>query len=371
MDGDGRAAIDYRFRLLYALGMIFIVAGHAEGGGVSLFYDWFAPYAFHIGLFVFCSGYFFKDESAEDLPRYCLKKARTLLLPMLLWNFFYAALVLLSRRFGFTIGLDVSFETLFLMPLYEGSQFEYNMGAWFVVPLFCVQMLTALLRRLLRPSRSAARETGAFLLWLGLGGLGVFLAQRGFVRAWELIVTRTLLFFPYFGMGVFYRRVLERYDRLDNGPYFLLVFAVQYALIVALGRIPSYFYAQGYGFTDGLLTPFLAGFAGIAFWLRMAKLLEPSLGRDKWLNAIADSSYSIMVNQYLGFMLVKAGFALIQAVTGRFADFSMAEFKSNLAYFYAPSGPVFYLVYLAAGLAVPIAMQKLVNLTGRLTKRRL
>ena len=50
---------------------------------------------------------------------------------------------------------------------------------------------------------------------------------------------------------------------------------------------------------------------GIAFWLRMAKILEPSLGKGRWLNAIADNSYSIMVNQYLGFMVVKAGFAFV------------------------------------------------------------
>ena len=143
---EKQGGVDYRFRLLYALGMIFIVSGHCSGGGVSLFYDWFPPYAFHLGLFAFCSGYFYRDENGADLGAYALRKAKTLLLPMYLWNLFYALLLVVLRRFGFDIGLPPSFATLVTMPLYEGSQFELNMGAWFVVPLFLCQGFTAALR---------------------------------------------------------------------------------------------------------------------------------------------------------------------------------------------------------------------------------
>ena len=116
MEKDGQGKIDYRFRIMYALGMIFIVAGHSEGGGVSLFYDWFPPYSFHFGMFVFCSGYLYKESSADHPGAYILKKLKRMILPMYLWNFFYAGVVLLSRRAGFTIGLDPSFRTLFILP---------------------------------------------------------------------------------------------------------------------------------------------------------------------------------------------------------------------------------------------------------------
>ena len=356
---------DYRFKLLYALGMIFVVSGHAEGGGVSLFYDWFPPYAFHMGLFVFCSGYFFKDSYTGDIPRFFVRKAKSLLLPMYLWNCFYALLVLLLRRFGFTIGLAPSFQTLVTMPLYEGSQFEYNMGAWFVVPLFSVEAVTVLFRRLCPVSGSKRGETAAFLLSLLLGALGVWLAQHGFRRTWELLLVRTLYFLPFYGLGILYRRVLEPWDRLPNGWYFALIFFIQYLIIVLCGRIPYYTPSRCDDFVEGGIVPFIVGFTAIAFWLRAARLLEPSLGRDRWVNAIADNSYSIMVNQYLGFMCVKAGFALIQAATSRCRDFDMAQFKSELSYFYAPGGRIFFIFYLAAGLVIPIVMQKAVTLAKR------
>ena len=359
---EKNGGVDYRFRLLYALGMIFIVSGHCEGGGVSLFYDWFPPYAFHLGLFAFCSGYFYRDENGADLPAYALRKAKALLLPMYLWNLFYALLLVVLRRFGFDIGLPPSFATLVTMPLYEGSQFELNMGSWFVVPLFLCQIFTAALRRLCSVSRSQRRELAVFLFCLALGALGVTLARHGFRRGWELLLIRFLYFLPFYALGVFYRRVLERLDTLPHLPYFALVFLAQYLIILLCGRIPYYTPSRCDDFLEPGIVPFLVGYTGIAFWLRTAKLLAPTLGRDKWLGAIADNSYSIMVNQYLGFMAVKAGFAFLRRFTSRCQSFDTAAFKTNIAYFYTPGGRIFLLVYLSAGLLVPIAMQKLANL---------
>ena len=369
---EKNSGVDYRFRLLYALGMIFIVSGHCNGGGVSLFYDWFPPYAFHLGLFAFCSGYFYRDENGADLPGYALRKAKTLLLPMYLWNCFYALLLVILRRFGFVIGMAPSFATLVTMPLYEGSQFELNMGAWFVVPLFLSQVFTAVLRRTCSVSRSRGREIAAFLFCLALGALGVTLARHGFRRGWELLLLRFLYFLPFYALGVFYRRVLERLDTLPHGVYFALIFAAQYLIILLCGRIPYYTPSRCDDFLEPGIVPFLVGFVAIAFWLRMAKILEPSLGKGRWLNAIADNSYSIMVNQYLGFMAVKAGFAFLKRITSRCQAFDMQAFKTNIAYFYTPGGRIFLLVYLVAGLLVPIVMQKLVDLGRRalLTLRR-
>lgn len=54
--------IDYRFKILYAVGMIMVVSGHAYGGGISIISDWFPYGGLHLALFVFCSGYFYKSK---------------------------------------------------------------------------------------------------------------------------------------------------------------------------------------------------------------------------------------------------------------------------------------------------------------------
>ena len=361
---------DYRFKLLYAFGMIIVVACHAGDGGMNLFYDWFSPYAYVISLFVFCSGCFFKDTSTEDIPGYLRRKLSTLLLPLYLWNFFYGLLVLALRPLGFTIGLMPDFRTLLLMPLYEGSQFEYNMASWFVAPLFFVELFNVLFRRVFAVSRSRRRELLCLFVYLLLGLLGVWLARSGFRRGWEQALVRTLYFLPFYGLGILYKRVLEPLDRLPHTVYFALVFLAQYLLIIVLGHIPAYTISRCDNFNDGLLTPFLAGAVGIAFWLRVAKLLEPTLGRDRWLNAIADNSFSIMTNHFLGFFVIKTGFALLQQFTSRAANFDQVLFRTDLMYYYVPGGRIFYLFYLAAGLAFPILLQRLLRLVSRLLRRR-
>ena len=59
--------INYTFKLLYALGIILVVAGHCNGGGFSIFYEYFPIYAFHLGLFVFASGYFYNPENENNI----------------------------------------------------------------------------------------------------------------------------------------------------------------------------------------------------------------------------------------------------------------------------------------------------------------
>ena len=65
--------IDYRFKILYAIGIIFVVSGHC-GLPVQILTDWFPYYSFHLALFVFASGYFYKPENENHIFRYIKKK---------------------------------------------------------------------------------------------------------------------------------------------------------------------------------------------------------------------------------------------------------------------------------------------------------
>ena len=66
--------IDYRFRIFYAVGIILVVAGHSGNGGVNILFDWFTPYAFHLGIFAFGSGYFYKESESQQQLSYLWKK---------------------------------------------------------------------------------------------------------------------------------------------------------------------------------------------------------------------------------------------------------------------------------------------------------
>lgn len=68
-----------------------------------------------------------------------------------------------------------------------------------------------------------------------------------------------------------------------------------------------------------------------------------------------------MINQFLGFMVVKAVFAMLQTPK-LFADFDINRFKTDIWYVYLPHGiNQMLVIYLFAGLFVPIIIQQAIN----------
>ena len=122
-------------RALYLIAIVFVVDGHTLLGDLFTMDGLFRYYSFHLMLFAFGSGYFFRLHGgiAQDL----LARAKRLLLPLYLWNLVYGVGAALLRRFGgFTLGEPLSAYTLLLAPIVDGEHFAWNLGAWFIFPLF-------------------------------------------------------------------------------------------------------------------------------------------------------------------------------------------------------------------------------------------
>ena len=82
--------------------------------------------------------------------------------------------------------------------------------------------------------------------------------------------------------------------------------------------------------------PIIIGFLGIALWMRIATIMEPVFGRKKWINLLADNTFSIMENQFLGFLLVKVAFGTIANGTKLFLKFDWSRCKSDIWWYYMP-----------------------------------
>ena len=352
---------NYTFVFLYAIGSILIVASHCGNGGINLFFDIFPPYAFHLGLFMFCSGYFYKSKNEDNFRGYFLKKVKRLIIPMYVWNIVYGLFVQLTRIKGFTIGFDFTLYNVVIAPLINGHQFTYNMCFWFIPELFLIEMITCLLRKLLN-KYIKINEYIFFIFYLLLGILGVYLSNLGLNSGWMLLVLRTLFFFPFFGMGILYNRKLEKYDKLSNIKYFSLILTIQFIIIFILGKVPSFTPSWCIDFTDIIFLPFLVGYLGIAFWLRIAKILEPLAKSSKIINCISENALPIMAHQFFGFFVLKSIYAVLSKITPLFHDFNFPEFKKNIWYYYIPNNTIsFYFLYLVFGIVIPILIAYLID----------
>ena len=198
------------FGILSGLAIIMVVAGHL-GYNILTVGDLFPYYSFHVPLFMFISGYFYKETEETHPFGYVVKKARRLLMPYLIWNLVYGLTAWLMRWNGFAMGEEISLRTLFLAPFMHGYQFIYNYAAWFVPVLFVTEMMNLLMRLaggwifgkvLSRQNLEWLYLTGS----LAVGMAVVYLAAGGHVWGDYKAPGRILFSIPAFRWGSFIRR---------------------------------------------------------------------------------------------------------------------------------------------------------------------
>lgn len=351
--------VDYQFKILYALGIIFIVAGHTYGGGISLLYDWIAPYAFHLSLFMFDSGYFYNENNERNISDFLRKKTIRLIVPLYLWNIVYGLFVQLTRLGGFKIGQGLTLSNLLIAPITSGHQFAYNMCCWFLIPLFMIHVYNVFLRKAIKKIFGGGTdEWGLFLFNFILGLIGVNLAIHGYNSGWYLVLVRFLVFIPFYELGILYRKKLEAKDHINSLLYFAIIGILCLCIIYVYKKVPTYTFSwcRDLG-KSNMFMPFISGTLGIAIWLRISRIFLPSLGKSRLINLIADNTWSIMVHQFIGFMLVKLAFCMVHLYTPFCHTFNMAKFKSEIFYYYLPNGrPQMLIIYLVAGLVVPLGI---------------
>lgn len=354
--------IDYRFKFLYLIGIISIIISHCGSGGIDLLYNWFPFNSFFLALFAFTSGYFFRESQTEHTSQYIAYKFKKLIIPLYLYNLFYGLFVIFLRQFGFTIGNDFTLHNLLIEPIKTGHQFAYNLPCWFVIPLFMIETFYILFYKILKMSHLKINEWVLFIFEFVLGLIGIYIAKCGHFTGWWLVLTRFLYFVPFFGLGILYKNKLEKIDKTPHILYFSFIFILQLLIMTIYGHPISYSIVWCDNFDHNIFMPFIVGIIGIAFWLRIGRILVPILKDSKYLKIITDNSYSIMANQILGFMFVKTVFAILSQYTSLCNGFDMTQYKTNIWYFYLPKGiPQWEILYIIAGIIVPIIIQLCIN----------
>ncbi len=342
-----------QFNILSALAMILVVMGHVDEGMLTIG-GLFPYYSFHIALFVFISGYFYRPEQEEKIGTYLLKKAKTLLLPYFIWNVVYGVLVMVLRGTGFFIGNEISLRTLLVEPFLSGHQFMYNAPSWFVPALFLAEAANVVIRRGLR----WLSEWLILCIYLAVGFAVVWLSANGYVYDWYRIPARIMYMLPCFQMGRIYRSHLERWDLLPNGWYFGILLAIQLVLAgTCRGLAVSAAWCNG--FLNGPVIPYLTAITGIAFWLRTARILTPAFSGSRFWDYFGRNTFSVMMHQVSAFLVVKSLFALGNAALGWFADFDWDLYHMDVYYVYLPGGlGQFKILYVIAGILLPLLLSR-------------
>lgn len=305
--------INYTFKMLYVIAIFMIVDGHI-GNYDFLTLNGLIPYQnFHIGLFAFTSGYFLNLRYSYG--SFFVHKFSRLILPLYLWNLVYGLLCLyLNKYHHFSIGNDFSLYNLLYAPIVDGHQFIYNMGAWFLIPLFIVQIISFII---LKPF---IFKTNISIRYLAICFMFFSLLLSGFVLSYgnlydserNLILTflRSLYFLPFYAGGFLYRHYLEKYDNIPSVLYFPIILTfitLLYVLYPQANIIPAWLdYIP-----VSMFVIYLIAFLAVLFWLRIAKIMTPIIKNSPTLIYISNHTFDIMMHHFIGFLIIKASFAVL------------------------------------------------------------
>ena len=345
-----------QFVILEAIAIILIVAGHKGGIPFLHINDFFSLYGYHVALFIFISGYFFKIENTQHIPLFIWNKTKKLLIPYFGWNIIYACIASILQHRHTTSYFEVltnifSFQKLFIQPWTDGHQYYLNLATWFVTILFLTQVIYTLLQKY---TKKRFNSEWLQILLLVIGLISVYVSNSiSPIPNYLKPILKVSFFLPFYHFGYYYRTKLEtKASTIPNTWFFLLLFLIQYDLYSRFGA-PDYYLGQC-NYKQNLFIPFISSFVGILFWLRISRILVPLLGNNKYVHYIGNNTWSIMVHHLFVFFLINLSLKHIRLDT-----FNNFLFRTDFWYS-CPSVP--YWLYVGLGIILPIIWQQWFNI---------
>lgn len=350
--------INYKFALLQTIGIVIVVSGHLiGGGGINLASEWFPKYSYHMPLFIFISGYFYKEISEDNILNFLKIKVKKLVIPYFIWNLIYGIIITTLINTGFvSYGTKLSLRSFFIEPWISGHQYSLNIPSWFVLSLFLVQISYVVLRKLFS-YLNLNNEYIKMILFLSIGVLAVYLSNCGYNTGFKLTIMKMAFFIPFFHLGYLYKCKLESIDKINSFVYFLCLFIIQFVLITKYGDT-SFVVAFCNDFNRAnILLPFLTSITGIAFWLRVSSILERSLCKgNKIIEYVSSNTWTIMMHHMFIIFIINSIFALLVDKIG-LVGFDFQAFKNNVYYAYLYKDYRFSLFYLIACISIPLILK--------------
>ena len=121
-----------QFMILSVIGIVIMVCCHFSGE----IYKYLKPFPF-IAIFIFISGYFYKEEKETNIGKYIWAKFKKLMIPFYIINLVYGIVATILRNSSIiNYGEPLSLYNFFVQPFINNSQYIFNFPTWFVPTLF-------------------------------------------------------------------------------------------------------------------------------------------------------------------------------------------------------------------------------------------
>lgn len=275
-----------------------------------------------------------------------------------MYNLFYGMFNTFLYRIGFSIGEKFNFYDWLLSPFMFGSNFKFNSPDWFIAQLFSVEIINILIRKFLCDKKKSNGQIVSFLS-IFVGILVTYIGWNRELSTSARILYRTIFCLSWYAIGILYRKY-EMYDKLNNYIYFEIIFIMQLMLLIYNGGNVS---GSVVSFSFGIQPwqVYMTALLGIAFWLRICKIIANGMEDNKMILYIGRHTFSIVENQYLGIFVLNTILLLVnRSVEDGIGFLEEYYFTRHNYIFMYRDNMNFAILYLVFGLTIPL----LISLCG-------
>ena len=345
-----------KMMILSFIGIIMVVLGHT-GDQIKLMSDIFPYYSFHMVLFIFISGYFYKTENENNLMGkngYIFKKVKKLLIPYFIWNLIYGIIVMILKEANIIIyGVQINFNSLFINPWLDGHQYLLNLASWFMPALFLVNIVYILIRKLMTKMK-LWNDYAATYMFFVVAICSIFLTKLNIIE-YYMPFLRTGFFMFFYQLGYVYKTKIEGKFKINTIVYFLLIIAIQLFILKVDGNICYYAVCMEF-YSEFIITPIIVGITGIMFLLKISEILEPALGNIRIVNYISNHTQDIMLHHV--FFIFIINFCIYKMPDIFTMDaYSLNKFKNTIWYYHTVGVNQIHIVYTIITISMPLIIR--------------
>ena len=346
------------------------------------FNGWFPYYSFHLPIFLFITGYYFRDFSKEtgffkNLGKFAGRKFIKLMVPYYIFSGLSLLAGTVIAGMGFTFSNRFSLSNWLLAPWVKPYIISFSTPAWYLTALFIAEIYFVLLRKLTGfIKKETLREIIMLALTLVLGIGAVYLSSGADVSPAAIVYLRSVVMLFFIQLGLFYRKIPEQFDTLPSAGYFAIVFALQLLIIILSGSSrmsPGLYELLDFGRTGWLY--FAAGITGIMLWLRISRLLAAIPKKSALIRFAGANTKYIMALHVFGWFLLNGLLEWLNNIAdiNLLRNFSSGWYHSYLYYACTEDPRMIVLYYLAGmtfSLLVAWAVQSIKSIFSKKIKAK-
>lgn len=346
--------LNKKFAILQAFAILFVVLGHSKSSGsLHLMNNWFPYYSFHMALFVFVSGYFYKTDSESKPIRYIINQFRDNIAYYYFWNLIYGIIVNGLRSLNIIeFGSPMTLRSFFLNPFFGAHHYIFNLATWFVITLFLIKVINVVVRRIFRSNSLFFNMAYLMLLFLG-AYLTVVYARANDIKGIAYTLVRLGFLIPWFQLGFMFKTHFEEYFSKVRATFLLPLLMTVQLFLFFIGKNLVYVVGLGIFNSDSPLAILLSTLTGILFWLKISEVLEPAIGESRVMLLVSRNTKSIMTH-HLFVMFLMNWIVMLMATKLGISSYDVTMFRTDIYYQFPMSVEKLLIVYVAVMILVPV-----------------